>query len=153
MDWSVSFCTVLANFVHIVHLLYVVQMSILICHQYSVSLALRFILSMEQCPMCKKLRVEFLSDCCMISLNPCTGCHLSSLKYQYDCMLHGQPCIVLGQPSCTLSISSCTVSSFCVASHISYSISSLAGAICVMWCTSIFSMFVRLVAQSCNSGF
>ena len=103
------------------------------------------------------MRVEAHSDWGMISLTPLykmPSSHvISSLKYQYDCVLQGQYLIVLGHPSCTIFASSLSVGSFDVASHISCSISGLADAICMIWWTGIFSKLFRLVLQSCCSSF
>ena len=103
------------------------------------------------------MRVEAHSDWGMISLTPLykiPSSHvISSLKYQYDCVLWGQSLIILGHPSCAIFASSLSVGSFDVASCISCSLSGLAGAICVIWWTGIFSMLIRLVLQSCGSGF
>ena len=40
-----------------------------------------------------------------------------------------------------------------MASHISCNLSGLTDAICVIWCTGIFSMLFGLLLQSCGSGF
>ena len=102
--------------------------------------------------MCKTFRAEACSDCGMISLTPLYKIPslyvISSLKYQYYCILWGQAWIVLGHPSYTMSASSVRVGSLDVASHISCSLSGLADAICVIWWTGIFSMFLKLVLQS-----
>ena len=107
--------------------------------------------------MCRTLRVEAHSDWGMICVTPLYKIPfshvISSLKYQYDCILWGQSLIVLGYLSCTISASSLSIWSFDVASHISCSLSRLAGAICVMWWNVIFSMLFRLVLQSWGSSF
>ena len=93
--------------------------------------------------MCSTLRVEAHTDWAMISLThlyKIPSSHvISSLKYQLDCILWGQSLIILGHLSCTISASNHSVWSFDVASCISCSLSGLAGVICVIWWTGIFS--------------
>ena len=100
--------------------------------------------------------VEACSDWGMISLTPLyrmPSLHvISSLKYQYDCVLWGQSLIVLGHPSCTICANNLSVESFAVASHISCNLSGLAGVICVIKWTGVHSMLFRLVLQSCGSS-
>ena len=73
---------------------------------------------------------------------------ISSRKYQYDWILRGQSLIILGHPSWTVFASSLNDGSLSVASHSSCSLSGLAGAVCVIWCTGILSMLLRLSLQS-----
>ena len=86
--------------------------------------------------MCNTDKVAFLSVSGMINRVPLykipSSYVISSLKYQYDWMLHGQSCIVLGQPSYTICASNCRVESFLVASLNSCSLPGLAGAVCVV---------------------
>ena len=106
---------------------------------------------------CRTLRVEAHSDWGFVSLTPLyeiPSLHMiSSLKYQYDCVLRGQSLIILGHPSCTIFASNLSARSFDVATHISCSLSGLAGAISVIWWSGIFSILFRFVLQSCGSGF
>ena len=99
--------------------------------------------------MCKTFSVYALSDVGMINLVPLykiPSLHvISSLKYQYDWILQGQSLITLGHPSWTVFASNFNDGSFSVASHSSCSLSGLAGAVCVIWCTRIFSMLLRLL--------
>ena len=101
--------------------------------------------------MCKTFNVDDLSDLGIISLIPLymiPSSHvIRSLKYQYDCILWGQSLIVLGHPSWTVFATSLNDGSFSVASCNSCSLSGLAGAVCVIWCTGIFSMLLRLSLQ------
>ena len=86
--------------------------------------------------MCKTFSVDALSELGMISLVPLymmPSSHvISSLKYQYDCILRWQSLIVLGQPSWTVLANSFSDGSFSVASRSSCSLSGLAGAVCVI---------------------
>ena len=156
-DCSISFCWVLAHFAKMSHLWYVTLMSSLSSWPVDClpSPEVHFVNCIMS--MCNTLRVEALSDWGMISLTPLykiPSLHvISSLKCQYDCVLKGQSLIVLGHPSWTIIASSLNTGSLDVASCISCSLSGLAGVICAMWCTRIFSMLFRLVLQSCGSGF
>ena len=92
----------------------------------------------------------------MISLTPLyrmPSLHvISFLKYQYDCVVQEQSLIVLGHPSCTICANNLSIESLAVVSHISCSLSGLAGVICVVRWTGICSMLFRLLLQSCGSG-
>ena len=77
---------------------------------------------------------------------------ISSLKYQYDCVLWGQSLIVLSHHSCTICANNLSVESFAVASCISRSLSGLTGVICVIRWNGICSMLFRLLLQFCGSG-
>ena len=67
---------------------------------------------------------------------------ISSLNYQYDWILGGQSLNVWGHPSWTIFANRLSTGSLDGASHISCSLSGLAGAICVMWCTGIDLFYV-----------